>query len=359
MEDFRKEFPVINDYTYLNTASCGLLSRSLVQWRHEHDIKLMEGGSVFRDTHKQHIIEIRSQLAGFFSTSEDTVALVPNFSFGMNTILEGLAKGLKILLLKGDYPSINWPVEFRSFEVCYAEIDENLESNIERAIAEHRPDVFAFSYVQYISGILIDTEFLSRLKAYHPELLLISDATQFLGTTDFNFTESPIDVMGASAYKWLLAGYGNGLFMIKPEAQSRIHPKTIGFNSADATFGNRDRISFVGRMEPGHQDTLNYGSLAESVTYLEKLGMDTIEAHLNTLIQKAKEEFIKRDLLEESVTQRERHSTIFNLKADKELSDRLKASNIICSLRGKGIRVSFHFYNSLKDLDALLAVIDG
>jgi selenocysteine lyase/cysteine desulfurase len=359
MEDFRKEFPVTKDYTYLNTASCGLLSRSLVQWRHEHDVKLMEGGSIFRDTHKQHIIEIRAGLAGFFSTSEDTVALVPNFSFGMNTILEGLPKGNKVLLLQGDYPSINWPVEFRDFEVCYAAIDKNLEANIEQAIAEHRPDIFAFSYVQYISGIMMDPAFLSRLKAYHPELLLIADATQFLGTTNFNFTESPIDVIGASAYKWLLAGYGNGLFMIKPEARERIHLSTIGFNSADATFGNRDEISFVGRMEPGHLDTINFGSLGVSIAFLSKVGMDPIEAHLNALIQKAKNEFSKRDLLDESVVHRGRHSTIFNLKGNKDLFERLKANNIICSLRGKGIRVSFHFYNSMNDLNKLLSVIDG
>jgi selenocysteine lyase/cysteine desulfurase len=359
MEDFRKEFPVINDYTYLNTASCGLLSRSLVQWRHEHDIKLMEGGSIFRDMHKEHIRKIRAGVAGFFSTSDDTVALVPNFSFGMNTILEGLPKASKVLLLKGDYPSINWPVEFRDFEVCYAAIDKNLENNIERAIAEHRPDIFAFSYVQYISGLMMDPEFLSRLKAYHPDLLLIADATQFLGTTNFNFAESPIDVIGASGYKWLLAGYGNGLFMIKQEAQARIRPQMIGFNSADASFGKRDEISFVGRLEPGHQDTLNYGSLGESLASLERLGIDSIEAHLNGLIQKAKEEFSKRDLLDESVVDRIRHSTIFNLKADKEVFDKLKANNIICSWRGKGIRVSFHFYNSMKDLDTLLSVIDS
>jgi selenocysteine lyase/cysteine desulfurase len=115
----------------------------------------------------------------------------------------------------------------------------------------------------------------------------------------------------------------------------------------------------VGRLEPGHQDTLNYGSLGESVAFLEKIGMDKIESYLSTIIQKAKEEFSKRDLLDESVVHRQRHSTIFNLKGDKELFEKLKAQNIICSLRGKGIRVSFHFYNTLNDLEKLLNVIDG
>jgi selenocysteine lyase/cysteine desulfurase len=359
MEDFRKEFPVAENYTYLNTASCGLFSRSLVAWRHQHDLNLMEGGSIFRDKHKAHIREIRSRLADFLSTSEDTIALVPNFSFGMNTILSGLPKNKKILLLKGDYPSISWPVEAREFEVCYANIDENLEGNIERAMAEHHPDIFAFSMVQYISGILMDTEFLQRLKAYHPDLLLIADATQYLGTVDFNFTESPIDVMGASAYKWMLAGYGNGFFMIKPEVQAQILPKFIGYNSADFTYGNKDEIGLIGHMEPGHQDTLNYGSLGESVAFLQNIGMKEVEKHLSNLKYEAKREFEKRGLLENAVTVREDHSTIFNLKGDKELFEKLKENNIICSLRGDGIRVSFHLYNSMEDLEKLLEVIDN
>ncbi len=358
MEDFRKEFPVTENYTYLNTASSGLLSRSLVEWRHQHDLDLLEGGSLFRDLHKKHIREIRSTLARFFSTSEDTVALVPNFSFGMNSILGGITNKKKVLLLQGDYPSINWAVEFRDFELCYAEIDNKLEANIESVMAEHRPDIFAFSMVQYINGIRMDEDFLARLKAYHPDLLLIADGTQYLGTTRFNFAESPIDVMGASAYKWLNAGYGNGLFMIQPEAQQRIFPKTIGYNSADVAFGNKDEISFTGYLEPGHQDTLNYGSLAVAVRFMEKIGMETIEDYLSELSNEARTEFEKRGLLEESVVVREQHSTIFNIKGDRDVFEKLKANNIVCSQRGRGIRVSFHFYNDREDLEHLLRVLD-
>ena len=52
------------------------------------------------------------------------------FSFGFNTLLDGLPRDLKVLMLKSDYPSINWAVEHRDFNVCYANIDDNLEENI-------------------------------------------------------------------------------------------------------------------------------------------------------------------------------------------------------------------------------------
>ena len=357
MKDFKDQFPVTGQYTYLNTASCGLLSKSLVEWRHEQDENLLHGGSMFRDLHKAHIREIRRSVGHFFFTSEENVALVPNFSFGMNTVLDGLPKGKKILLLNGDYPSINWPVENRDFEICYAEIDEHLEQNIEVAVERYQPDVFAFSIVQYISGILIDLNFLKRLKQKYPDLLLITDATQFLGTTNFNFEENAIDVMGASSYKWMLAGYGNGFFLIKQDAQQKISPITIGLNSADASFSKTKEIEFVGRLEPGHQDTLNYGSLGESIRFLNELGKDSIERHLSSINEIAKREFTKLGLLESSVANRALHSCVFNIKGDAALFQKLKENNVIASLRGKGIRVSFHFYNSEKDLEKLLALL--
>jgi len=159
MQDFSAQFPVIQDYTYLNTASCGLLSKDLVDWRNDHDRRLMEGGSLFRDLHKAHIRGIRHSVADFFSTSESNVALVPNFSFGWNTLLDGIAKDKKVLLLKGDYPSVNWPVEHRKFETCYAQLDEHLEQNIAAAFETHQPDILALSVVQYISGLKVDLDF--------------------------------------------------------------------------------------------------------------------------------------------------------------------------------------------------------
>ncbi|MDX1462524.1 MAG: aminotransferase class V-fold PLP-dependent enzyme, partial [Marinirhabdus sp.] len=259
MEELQNQFPATKNYTYLNTASSGLLSADLAKWRAQHDMEFVTQGSKFREHHKQFLDEVRNCVATFFGASPLQLALIPNFSFGLNTFLEGVAPGKKVLLLERDYPSINWAFEQRNFEICYAQIDADLEQNIEQAVTMHKPDIFAFSLVQYLNGIKIDMNFLKQLKAYHPELTLVADGTQYLGTEPFAFEESPIDVLGASAYKWLLAGYGNGIFLVKDAIQEQMKLRTIGFNSADATFGDKANIPFMKHFEPGHQDTLNYG----------------------------------------------------------------------------------------------------
>ena len=357
MQDLRKEFPVLTSYTYLNTASCGLLSKSLTKWRQEHDLLMLAGGSTYRDTHKEHLESVRNTVARFFDVNRGELALVPNFSYGMNTLLEGLSNGLKVLLIKDDYPSINWGVEFRDFDTCYASLDGILEDNIAEAIEKYRPDVFAFSIVQYLSGIKIDFDFLKEVKTKYPDLLLIGDGTQFLGTSSFSFEESPLDVLGASCYKWMLSGYGNGIFMIKEELHKKISPSTIGFNSSDSMDPTIMNVPLMKRFEPGHQDALNYGSIERSIQHFERVGMKQIETNLKTLNLHAKECFSEYNLLDTNVLKRKDHSCIYTIRGDEERFQKLKENNIICSLRGNGIRVSFHYYNSLDDLNHLMSVI--
>jgi len=46
--DYKDQFPVLGNYTYLNTANSGILSKSLLDWRIEHDQDFLANGSIFR-----------------------------------------------------------------------------------------------------------------------------------------------------------------------------------------------------------------------------------------------------------------------------------------------------------------------
>jgi len=109
--------------------------------------------------------------------------------------------------------------------------------------------------------------------------------------------------------------------------------------------------------EPGHLDTLNYGSLEQSILFVEAMGKEKLYKNIRNLSSKAKLRFATMGLLKNDVLLRENHSSIFNLKADDAIFQKLKENNIIASLRGGGIRVGFHYYNSEEDLERLLEVV--
>jgi len=147
--------------------------------------------------------------------------------------LEGLKPKAKVLLLENDYPSVNWPFESRDFDVSYVRIDADVEHRIQETIVTKNIEVLALSLVQWLDGFLMDIDFLKELKKDYPNLIIIADGTQFCGTRNFDFTASGIDVLGASAYKWLLAGYGNGFMLFSDSVQERFAVRSIGFNAAN------------------------------------------------------------------------------------------------------------------------------
>ena len=88
----------------------------------------------------------------------------------------------------------------------------------------------------------------------YPNLLIVGDGTQFLGAHEFNFDNSPFDIVAASGYKWLLAGFGNGVVMISASFLER---------AINAT-AMRERFF------QGHFNILGMASLGFAIDQLEK-----------------------------------------------------------------------------------------
>ncbi|MBQ4818521.1 aminotransferase class V-fold PLP-dependent enzyme [Aquimarina sp. MMG016] len=356
MKNLRKEFPILTKNTYLNTASSGLLYNSLLDFRQEHDLDFLIGGSLFRNKQQAFLNSIRKTISAFFGSKQNNTVLTPNFSLGLNTILNGIEKNKKVLLLDEDYPSVNFAFANKGYAVCYAKVNATLEQNIEEAIIKHKPNILALSLVQYVNGIVIDLDFLRKLKSKNPNLLIIADATQFCGTRVFDFDSSGIDILGCSGYKWLLGGYGNGFILFKDQILDQITPNSYK-NAANEADYDPSYTSLQARFECGHLDTFNFGSLEFSLNFLSKIGLSTIEEKIIKLADYAKTELCKLDLLEEDVVQRQNNSSIFNIKGDQKLFNYLSENDITTSVRGSGIRISLHFYNTKEDVEKLLSAL--
>lgn len=350
-------FPILKNYTYLNTAYSGLLATETANWRRQHDEDFIEGGSIFRAENTQIMEELRNNLSSSFSVKIENTFLSPNFSTGFNAVLNGLKKNHRFLLLQEDYPSVSYPVTSSGFEFLEIPINTRLEQNILNAIEKFKPTVFAFSIVQYISGIKLQSDFIKRLKSNFPDLILIADGTQFLGTTVFNFEQSGLDVLIGSGYKWLLGGYGNGYIFLSDAAKNELYEHRKSLTLPNAPFlSGRDHLSLI--LEPGHLDSLNFGTLNQGLNYLNEIGLSTIEKTIQDLATKARIALHAKGLLADWMVERKEQSSIFSLPLDNVTVSRLNEEKILCSPRGAGTRISFHFYNTEADLNHLLAVLD-
>ncbi len=357
IEEIRKHYPVLSQYLYANTASTGLLSDKLMEWRQEHDLDFLLGGSIMKMASFDLVSDTKKTVGDFFGCARDRVALVSNFSTGLNFLLEGLDKSNKVLLLDNDYPSLKWPFEKRGFPIIYAKLNESLEQNIWEKVQAENIDVLALSLVQWANGIAVDLDFLKSLKSEFPDLIIVVDGTQFCGAFDFDFDSSGIDILGASSYKWLLAGFGNGFFLFKEDMAQRFAPMTVGYNTTSEPKELGDHIRFSKYFEPGHQDSFNFGSLKFALDSLTEIGMPEIIAQNQKLQEYARTAFTELGLLESDVVNRKSHSTIFNIKGTDQMFQHLVDNNVVCSQRGAGIRLSFHFYNTENEIDQIVEIV--
>ncbi len=355
---YKHYFDIPGSTVYLNTPKNGLIPRAHARWRREWDESFFDASGDLRDQQQVMINQVKSDFAGLFHCIPALTYLVPNFSFGYNVLLDGLPEGLKYALLEDDYPSVNYAVQSRGFDFVLVEVQQgNLEENILKVVKESQPDVLSLSIVQYISGLKIDLAFIKQLKIDYPDLIIIGDATQYLGTEPFDFLNSGFDALAGSGYKWMMAGFGNGYIMLSEAlhailyAAARHQPRPTQPMLADKSVVD---LYF----EPGHQDTLAHGTLLQSINFYKELNMSNIKLYLDELKNYAYQVFDERGWLLPEVKTRSIQSLLINLQVPQHVFPWLVQHGIRCFPRGSGIRIGLHLYNDTGDVDQLVAALD-
>ena len=72
-----------------------------------------------------------------------------------------------------------------------------------------------------------------------------------------------------------------------------------------------------------------------------------------------KARLVSLQLIAPWVIERPSHSSIFNIPGNESLYQKLRKNKIHCALRGNGIRISFHYYNQMRELDTLINVLES
>ena len=339
---YTDNLPLLTNTTYLNTAYVGPMSRGLAEFRRKQEEEFVQKGGDYKSKAYETLDETHKSLAHFFGTQPDHTFVIPNFSVGIRHALSFFTKKLEVLLVDEDYPSLVAAFEEGDFSLHKVPMQNNLEEVIEQKLAKEKIDILALSIVQYASGLLIDIEFLKDLKERYPDLLIVGDGTQFLGAHHFHFDTAPFDVVVASGYKWMLAGFGNGILMISQAYLDRVQQK---------------KSALYKRVFNGHFNILAAASLKFAVSTFEEQGFDELIFQKNKLTEIVKQALSEYGFIPSWVSHRKQHSSIFILEGKENLYEELLNQNIQCVKRGKGVRVSFHYYNTEEDLDKLISAI--
>lgn len=348
--------------TYLNTAACGLVAEEVASAGNDFTLGLTANGSARSEQWRQaEEGRIRDTVAAFLGTRKEKIAIVPNFSWALNAIVQSLDPALKVMLYRQDYPSVLEPFRINGFPIDWIDTNDGFTlpvEQIEQAIEAKAIDILAISHVQFNSGYKLDIKRIGSLCRKH-DVLFIVDATQSMGAVPLDMAQLETDILIASNYKWMNAGFGTGILYMSDTFLARHTPVVGGHNSYQMKDGKWMYVPSVLSYEPGHPNMYGQLLLEAAIHQKQKLGIDNIETHnkeLTTLLL-GHLKSIPVQLIGPFTM--ENRASIVILKDEHGLSGWLKENDIIVTNRNGIVRISMHFYNTAEEIMRLVDVLSG
>jgi len=197
-------------------------------------------------------------------------------------------------------------------------------------------------------------------------VLLCIDAIQQLGALPFDVQQNRCAFAMADGHKWMLGPEGLGVFYCRSDLRDQLKLHEYGWHMLEHA-GDYDRIDWeparsARRFECGSPNLLGAMALEASLSLLEEVGMQRVAAALAERIDWLRQGLGGLNGVEIlSPAEHGRRSGILTFRLagwdNTELFERLKAQQVVCALRGGGIRFSPHFYTEVRVIDETLGVL--
>ena len=353
----RAEFPALERFTYLDTASFGQLPTFASAAMIKHLTHRDETASAQFLTWFDDMDVIRGKCAQLVHCAAADIAFVPSASTGLSYLMQGLKwkQGDEVLTLEGEFPNQlyqgaaveKFAVKFRV--VPWADFYDSVTS---------RTRVVLVSSVNYATGFLAPLEEMSRFLRERGVLLYV-DGTQSLGALQFDARLVQPAMLVVNAYKWMMSPNGAGFVYIDPEVRQQLTPSVVGWRS-DEGFRRVGSLNHgfpvfsntADKFEGGMIPFPSLYAMGAVLDLLLETGPAAIAARVLELANKTRAMLV--ELGGEVNTDASQIVTARFADRDvAELATRLKARQILTSARHGRLRVSPHFYNNEADISRL------
>lgn len=345
---------------YLNTAGCGLIPESVLQPGIDL-YKNFESVSSAASEHWRSVTyhEVKQTVAQFVGAGPANIAFIPNCSWGINAVVQALQGDEKVLLYKKDFPSVYIPFVTNKFNIVWIDDEDGFIIDLEKILSivkEENIQVVAISHVQWQTGFMIDLQALCgncRALGVHT----IIDATQSLGAVPLDVSVIRPDVLLASSYKWMNAGFGTGILYMDDAFLEKYPPVIAGAHSNAYAAYTGETAMGIGGYEPGGMNMFGLTILQKAISLKLERGLEAIGRHnaaLTTLLLDGLRTLPVQ--LVGSADGKNRSSIVVIVQEDG-LAEHLAAHNIVTTVRNGHIRASMHMDNVAGDVEAIVAGI--
>lgn len=373
-QEMRAQFPVCENWTYLNHAAVAPLPRCCSDAvRGYLDEVALNGIVHYPATIEQPLGRVRRLGARLIGARPDQIFVVRSTTQGLSVAATGVpfASGDNVVLVEREFPANlrPWlPLGDRGVEVRFTpQRDGRIDLDAMRDLVDDRTRVVSVSHVQFFSGYRTDLAPLAELCRDHDALLCV-DAIQSAGAMPIDVEPWGVDFLSADAHKWQLGPEGVGIGYVSDRALARIVPAVQGWLSVERPFDFFDLEQPLkrdaSRFEEGALNTAGVHALAASLEMLLGCGTNRIAARILELTDRCAEGLLARGwaLVSPRDVDREKSGivTVRRPGIDMDaLGERLQQAGFVIAIRDGALRVAPHAYNTQDEIDALLTELEA
>ena len=369
----RSDFDLDDDIIYLNHAAVAPWPRRTAAAVHAFADENARQGARDYPAWMKIETQLREQLRRLINAgSADEIALLKNTSEALSVVAWGLPwqAGDNVVTSNQEFPSnrVVWE-SLDSLGVTTRQVDLDSGDSPEDALIDAmdaHTRLLSISSVQYGSGLRVDLERLGRA-CRERDILFCVDAIQSLGAVRFDVQACQADFVMADGHKWMLGPEGLALFYCRSAVMDRLKLRQYGWHIL-ADYLDYSNVapqvaSTARRFECGSPNMTGIHALHASLSLLLDTGMASIEQAVLENSRFMLEYLQGRQADFEILTpaQVDRHAGIVTFRpraeAPEPLFELLRNENVVCALRGGGIRFSPHYYTPREKLFTALEML--
>ena len=305
----------------------------------------------------------RSRAATLLGATTSDIAFMVNTAHGIHAVCNGLTweRGDNVVITDSEFSDNVHPwlalarygVETR----VARSVDHRISAEHVLELVDRRTRLVSVSHVQYLTGYRMDVATIGRHCRTEGVWFLI-DAAQSAGVVGLDVREVECDFIAVGGHKWLLGPLGSGILYCRPQALAALAVTTV---DADRLEDVRD----ASRLEIGAaKNNAGIYGLDASLGLLLDLSVPRIEARVLELTAWISTELARRGhrIVSPMAIDAER-SGIVTFAPRSEPAEvvvkRVAAHGVMVTNVGANVRVAPHCYNSIEDLERLIAALDS
>lgn len=370
----RKEFPILQETTYLISNSLGAMPRGVYDnLRAYADMWATRGVRAWGEGWWDMNVRVGDKVAAIIGAPPNTVSMHQNVSLAQGILLacfDFSGKRNKIVIEDGIFPSVYYVLRGMlppQAEVEMIKSDDGISVSVEKIIdaIDERTLLVPISHVLFRSAYILDVAEIIE-KAHAVGAIVILDGYHAGGIIPVDVTALNVDFYLGGVLKWMCGGPGGAFLYARPDYLKTIRPRLTGW------MAHKHPFNFEVAEVDFREDAFHFlnGTPGIPSLYANEAGIDVIaQVGVENIRRKsmrqtaliieraAKEGYTINSPLDAS----HRAGTVTlepNPDCSYAISRELIARNVLVDYRAQaGIRIAPHFYNSDEEIHHAIDVI--